>query len=146
MRTSTPPYRRLSCLVSGFAAVVSLSVPLAGQELRDASPAPATVSTQRITKALKKNPAPRLKVNVPLPVATFRTTVEREYMLPFKEQLQKQFELTPFQRQSQEWASKGRGLNLLALAKGAKSAYRDYQARKIHEEVAQELAAMRELK
>jgi hypothetical protein len=131
--------RRTPDVLYALALVVCL--PAAAVAQAPAAQAAPPVSVARVAKGLGQKPAAqRLKVNVPVPAATFRTSVEREYMLPFKEQLHKEFALTTLQRQSQEWASKGRGLNLLQLAKGAKAAYRNYQARKIHEEVAQELA------
>ncbi|HSK10612.1 MAG TPA: hypothetical protein VK911_13620, partial [Vicinamibacterales bacterium] len=74
------------------------------------------------------------------PVATFKTSVEREYMLPFKEQLHKEFELDIFQRQSQDWSSRCCGLDIIGLAKSVSKALTRYEERKIQREVARELA------
>jgi len=125
------------CLI---APLVSLPGSLAAQQPAEQN-APdvdrVPVSVERIKEGLQKK-GTRLKVDVQPTVATFRSSVEREYMPSFKEQLRKEFELTTLQRQSQDWASKGRGLNLVQLAKGVRSAYRDYQARRIQEEVTRE--------
>ncbi len=66
------------------------------------------ISVARIREALKK--PSRLGLTFydrqrAIPVATFRTVVEEKpFMLPFMEQFHKEFELTDFQRQSQDWA------------------------------------------
>jgi hypothetical protein len=79
-------------------------------------------SLARVKDAINRAPARSLKfdLKMPVPVATFKTTTQRDYMIPFVEQLRKDFELTPLQRQSAEWASKCCGLNLLTLSKGLK--------------------------
>jgi len=80
---------------------------------------------------------------MPVPVATFRTTTQRDYMIPFVERLRKDFELTPLQRQSAEWASKCCGMNLLTLTKGLTGALRRHEERRAREQVARELADVR---
>lgn len=108
------------------------------------------VSVERIRKEVEKPPARRLKVDVrtQLPVATFKTSVdERVYMLPFLEHFRKQFELTPLQRQSQEWTSKyyssiftPKGVNLLRLKKSVDRALQRRDERKARQQVTRELA------
>lgn len=84
-------------------------------------PSPSA-SLARVKNAIDKTPSRSLRfdVKVAMPVATFKTTTERDYMVPFVAQLRKEFELTPLQKQSAEWASKCCGLNLLSLSKGLK--------------------------
>ena len=101
---------------------------------------PPPYSAERISKELRNAPAKRLRLDVQTPVATFKTSVEREYMLPFKEQLHKEFELDIFQRQSQDWSSRCCGLDIIGLAKSVSKALTRYEERKIQREVARELA------
>jgi hypothetical protein len=74
------------------------------------------------------------------PVARFETRIEvRRYMLSFEEQLHKDLELTPLQRQSQEWASRCCGLDLGVLFKPIERALERRKKRKIGEQIAREL-------
>jgi hypothetical protein len=129
---------------------VCLGVPAGAQESRRKpseprrSEADIPLSVERIQEALEKKPAGRLRLDVGVPLVTYRTSVEREQTLSFKEQLRKEFELNDFQRQSQEWASKGRGINLLQLASNLRKAYRNAKEKRIREEIARELAAVEE--
>ena len=106
------------------------------------------VSLSRVKDAIEKTPPQSLKfdVTVSMPVATFKTTTERDYVVPFIEQLRKEFELTPLQKQSAEWASKCCGLNLLSLTKGLKGAWRRRDERRTREQIARELADLRSAK
>jgi hypothetical protein len=120
-----------------------LATPIAAapQAPEPARPAPLS----RVKDAIEKTPPQSLKfdVKMTMPVATFRTTTQRDYMLPFVEQLRKEFELTPLQKQSAEWASKCCGLNLLSFTKGLKSAWRRRDERRTREQIARELADLR---
>ena len=102
---------------------------------------PLPVSIERVREELAKAPAQRLKLNgIQTPVAVFKTTVEADYMPSFKEQLEKEFKLNEFQRQSQEWSSKCCGLDLIGLAKSVDRFLKKREARKIRDQVVRELA------
>jgi hypothetical protein len=99
------------------------------------------VSVDRIARQLSK-PAPiELKVDTQtLPVATFRVSVEqRVYVRPFKEWLEKEFELNDLQRQSADWASRCCGINLGPLFQKLEDTQRRHAVRKIREQIAREL-------
>jgi len=120
--------------------------------LASASPNPAApqqtpatdspVSLERIREGLDE-PAKislALATPVPLPVPRFRTGVEqRRYMLTFEEQLRKDLELTPMQRQSADWASRCCGLDLSLLFDPIDRAMQRRKERKVRERIAREL-------
>ena len=62
-------------------------------------------------------------------------------MLPFEEHLRQQLELTPLQRQSQDWASRS-GIDLGWLFKGLEKALERRKARQIRERISRELAEL----
>ena len=133
---------------AAFALALTAILGALGARLAAAPQAPEQVpvaSLSRVKDALDKAPPLSLKfdVKMAMPVATFRTTTQRDYMLPFVEQLRKEFELTPLQKQSAEWASKCCGLNLLSLTKGLKGAWRRRDERRTREQIARELAELR---
>ena len=101
-------------------------------------------SFTRIKRRLEHTPTQPLKLALGPSVATFRATVEqRRYMLSFDEWLRKEFELTLFQRQSQEWYVKCCGINLLNLPRWADKLDRARQRRelrKLNEQIVRELA------
>jgi hypothetical protein len=105
---------------------------------------PSADSFSRVRRELERTPAQKLKLDLPVPVATFRATVEqRRFMLSFDEWLRKEFELTVFQRQSQEWYAKCCGINLLNLSRWADNLDRGRQRRelrKLRAKIARELA------
>ena len=81
---------------------------------------------------------------MPAPAAVFRTSVnQRTFTTTVVDQLRKQFELTPLQRQSAEWSAKCCGLNLLNVAKSVDKAWRQRQERDAREQVDRELAAVK---
>ena len=98
----------------------------------------------RIKRELHRTTTDTLKLDPPLPVATFRVTVEKHpVMLSFQEQLEKEFALTDVQRQSQEWYAKCCGINLLNLPQWADKldrARRRRELRRLSEQIARELA------
>lgn len=129
-----------ACVTAAFYAV-ALCLPTR----TDPAPQQETHATadalSRVKRELQRTPTHRLKLDPQLPVATFRSTVEqRRYMLTFEEWLQKEFELTPFQRQSQEWRSKCCGLDLLELSGRLDKALQRREARRLREQIARELA------
>ena len=87
-----------------------------------------------------------LDVEVPqsLAVVRFEITVEaRPYMLSFEEQLRKDLELTPLQRQSHDWASRCCGLDLGVLFNPIDRALQRRKERKIREQIARELEELK---
>lgn len=101
-------------------------------------------SLERITRKLEKTPSPRPRFDVPLqlPVATFRTRNQRAFVLTLEEELRKEFTLTLLQRQSQEWASRCCGLNLIQVVKSVDRALQLRKERKIREQTTRELAEL----
>ena len=124
--------------------LVCLSLPVA------AAPPQSTtgelpVSLARIRSVLEQ-PGPRalrLDFPPPLPVPRFEITVERPYMPTFEEHLHKALELTPLQRQSQEWASKCCGLDLGVLFEPIDRALQRRRERKLREQIARELEQLK---
>jgi len=101
-------------------------------------------SAQRVVTNVRENPAPRLTFDRQVSLATFRVSVEQHrVMLSFQEQFQKEFALTDFQRQSQEWYAKCCWINLLHLPQWADKLDRARRRRelpKLREQIAGELA------
>jgi hypothetical protein len=118
-------------------------VPLLDAGRAAAQQSSTEASSVRVKAQLQKVPTHRLNLdwNVLLPGVTFRTSVEqRVYVLSFKEQLAKEFKLTPIQQQSQEWASRCCGVNLVKLVSGIEKRLERRRERRTREEVARELA------
>ena len=118
--------------------VLSCGWPAAAQQ------APAEdlpVSLDRIRTGVARPERPAIRIDVSsLPVTRFKTSVEqRDYMLTFEEQLHKDLELTPLQRQSADWASRCCGLDLGVLFKPIDEAMTRRKVRKIRERIAEEL-------
>ena len=127
----------LVVLVSAVAVCLAVTIDAAPQQETH----PSADSLSRIKRELEKTPAEQLKLDLQLPVATFRTTVEqRRFMVSFDEWLRKEFELTPFQRQSQEWRSKCCGIDLIGWKNTLDRALQRREARRIREQIARELA------
>lgn len=104
------------------------------------------VSLERIRAAVEKPNVRSLRLDGPLqlPVATFKTSVEqRKYMLSFEERLRKDLELTHLQRQSHDWGSKCCGIDLGGLLKPVDRALQQRRQRKIREQIARELEALK---
>ena len=100
-------------------------------------------SVERVRSALNGTPTQSLKFDVkaPQPIAIFRRTVnQRAFTITILDQLRKEFELTPLQRQSAEWSARCCGLNLLTVTKSIEKAWRLRQERKAREQVKRELA------
>src|SRR5574339_1033926 len=72
-------------------------------------------SVEQVRAALSRTPSQSLRFDarMPTPVATFKVTVDaRVFGLSIVDQLRKEFELTPLQRQSADWRAKCCGINL----------------------------------
>jgi hypothetical protein len=130
-------------------AALALAARLACQSPAPAAQAPPPggglpVSLERIRAMVERPQA--LDVDVPLspPVVRFEITVEAHpYMLSFEEQLRKDLELTPLQRQSHDWASRCCGLDLGVLFDPIDRALQRRKERKIREQIARELEALK---
>jgi hypothetical protein len=130
--------RKITLTLSVTALLWPVSAAAAPQE---AAGSPESVDHVRAT--LNRTPSQSLKFDarMPAPVTTFRVTVDaRVFGLPIVDQLRKEFELTPLQRQSAEWRAKCCGVNLLALADGIGKAVRQWRESRIHDQVSRELA------
>ena len=106
-------------------------------------PTGSPASVDHVRASLNRTPPRSLKFDarMPAPVATFRVTVdERVFGLPIMDQLRKEFELTPLQRQSADWRAKCCGVNLLAVADGIEKAVRQWRETRIRDRVTGELA------
>jgi hypothetical protein len=101
-------------------------------------------SVENVKAALSRTPPShslRFDARMPEPVATFRVTVDQSvFGLSIVDQLRKEFELTPLQRQSADWRSRCCGINLLTLADGIGKAIRQWKEQRIHDRVSRELA------
>ena len=130
----------LSLLFSGAGALTGAAQdPATAPKQGEAPP----VSLDRIREGLER--APAMKIEVKLPVATFRTTTEaRVLMLPFDEYLRKELELTPMQRQSADWASRCCGLDLGLLFDPIERALDRRKMRLMRERIARELEQLEE--
>jgi hypothetical protein len=118
-----------------------LATPAGAAPQRPEQPATDPASVARVRAKLETPPSLNLDWPALLPLVTFKTSVEqRVYVLSFKEQLAKEFKLTPFQQQSQEWASRCCGVNLVSLVSGLEKRLERRRERKTREEVARELA------
>lgn len=100
-------------------------------------------SVEQVRAALSRTPSQSLRFDarMPTPVATFKVTVDaRVFGLSIVDQLRKEFELTPLQRQSADWRAKCCGINLLTLADSIGKAVRRWKEDRIHDRVSSELA------
>lgn len=101
------------------------------------------VSLDRIREELATAVSPRIR-NVPVrfPVV-FRSKVDQRVFVPtLQEHLHKEFDLTPMQRQSAEWAARCCGIKLGALVTHVEDALRERKIRKTREQIARELAEL----
>jgi hypothetical protein len=102
------------------------------------------VSLDRIREGLEKPTERALTLPPLVPLTRFKTGVdERTYMLPFKEQLDKDLEPTLLQAQSRDWASRCCGIDLGLLFKPIDQALQRRKQRKIREQIARELEALK---
>ena len=126
-----------SAVLLGLIATLSPALALAQQPPPDGD---LPVSLERIRAGVEK-PAERALTLPPLvPLTRFKTGVEeRTYMLPFKEQLDKDLEPTLLQAQSRDWASRCCGLDLGVLFNSIDRALQRRKERKIREQIAREL-------
>lgn len=121
-------------------ALLALPAILAAAPQEPAATLP--VSLDRIREDLGKVSPSRLTPATPPQLRpTFRSRIQQNSWVPtLEEHLHKQFDLTPMQRQSAEWAAKCCGLNIGQFVKMAEDALRARKIRKTREQIAQELA------
>jgi hypothetical protein len=130
--------RKTTLALSLAALLWPVSAETAPQE-----PTASPDSVEHVRAGLNRTPSQSLKFDarMPTPVATFKVTVdERVFGLPIVEQLRKDFELTPLQRQSAEWRAKCCGFNLLTLADHIDKALQKWKEQRIRDRVSRELA------
>ena len=100
------------------------------------------MSVQHVRRQLDKPQVPTIKsAPPPASLPTFRTSVDhRVWVLSLEEQLHKEFDLTPLQRQSADWSARCCGINLVQVVKGISKAVQQSEERRIRSQIAQELA------
>ncbi len=132
---------RAAALLWLLPAVVVCSGGIEAAQQPDAT-RPAAVD--RLRAELEKPPPPRLEPTTPVPLRpTFKTRAEgRPFVPTLEEHLHKQFDLTPLQRQSADWAARCCGFNLGLLAEGFNKLRTERTIRKAREQIARELAAI----
>ena len=131
--------RAIALAVGSLIGCLSTTLGAAPQEASTISSA----SVERIRQELDKRRGPRLKLDgdLELPVATFKTSVERRrFTLTLEEELHKEFDLNLLQRQSADWASRCCGYNLNQLANSVKGALHRRKVRRIRQQVERDLA------
>lgn len=103
------------------------------------------VSLERIRHKVEQAPARPLDLRVQpsVPIATFRVEVQRRFVLTLEEQLHKEFDLTPAQRQFQQWEARCCGVDLGELLKPVGRALKRRQESRVREQIARELAHLR---
>jgi hypothetical protein len=126
-----------SAVLLGLIATLSPAAAIAQQP---PSGGDLPVSLERIRAGVEKPIEHAIDIPPLVPLTRFRTSVEeRRYMLPFKEQLDKDLEPTLLQAQSRDWASRCCGIDLGVLFKGIDQALQRRKERKIREQIAREL-------
>ena len=126
-----------SAVLLGLIATLSPALASAQQQPPDGD---LPVSLERIRAGVEKPAEHALTIPPLVPLTRFKTGVEeRPYMLPFKEQLDKDLEPTLLQAQSRDWASRCCGLDLGVLFKPIDRALQRRKERKIREQIAREL-------
>jgi hypothetical protein len=132
---SRPPLRgSLLLLVLLSSAAPGLGGQATGQDL--------PVSIDRIRAGVQKPVVLEVDVTSLVPVATFRTGVDQQFLPTLEEQLRREFTPTAFQRQSWEWGAKCCGLDLGGAFDAIRRAMREERERRIRERIARELEAL----
>ena len=132
-----PPSAVLLCLVATFSPAAAVAQPQpSGGDL--------PVSLERIRAGLERPVEHAIDIPPLLSLTRFKTTVEeRTYMLPFKEQFDKDLEPTLLQAQSRDWASRCCGLDVGALFKSIDRAMQRRKERTIRAQIARELEELK---
>jgi len=132
--------------ISLFSCALSVSVLLVSDSTLEAAPQqPAqdsATSVQHVRQQLDKPQVPTIKnAPPPRPLPTFRSSVDhRVWVLTLEEQLHKEFDLTPLQRQSADWSARCCGINLIQVAKGIDKAVQQEKERRVRAQIAREVA------
>jgi hypothetical protein len=100
-------------------------------------------AVQHLRQQLEQ-PAPPIKnAPPPRPIPTFRASGDhRVWVLTLEEQLHKEFDLTPLQRQSADWSGRCCGINLIEVAKGIDKAVQQEKERRVRSQISREVAAI----
>ena len=108
----------------------------------------AGASLSRIRKGLSRPSATRLQPSEPVQLRpTFRSeTLAHPFVPTLEEDLRKTFALTDFQRRYAEYAAHAGGIDLGVLLRPIEKAMDERRLRKIHEQIARELAELRAAK
>ena len=106
------------------------------------------VSLSRIKKGLSRPSGTRLQPSQPVQLRpTFRSqTLAHPFVPTLEEDLRKTFALTDFQRQYAEYAARAGGIDLGLLLRPIEKAMDEHRLRKIHEQIARELAELQAAK
>ena len=124
--------------------LIATLVPAAAVAQQQPSGGDLPVSFERIRAGLERPVEHALDIPPLVPLTRFRTSVEeRRYMLPFKEQLDKDLEPTLLQKQSRDWASRCCGMDLGVLFKPIDQALQRRKERRIREQIARELEELK---
>lgn len=133
-----PPAPRV--IVAAGTLVLSVLAPVAYAMPAQEPSTTSAVSIDRIRRQLQKPPTVKLDAPVRVPVATFKSRVERAYVPTVEEWINKEFALTALQRQSAEWGAKCCGLDLGDLFKGINAARRRNAEQRLRDRIREELA------
>ena len=127
-----------------MALLLSVSVSAAPRQ-QGTAPAP---SLDRIKGELAKAPPRRFEPETPQQLrVTFKARVDQRVFVPtLEEHLHKEFDLTPLQRQSADWAARCCGFDLGQLVEWTQTAMRERKIRKTREQIARELAELAAIK
>jgi hypothetical protein len=130
------------CALLSAAALVAWPETLGAAPQESAGSLP--VSLERIREDLEKPAPPRLKPAAPVHLPpTFKSRVDQRTWVPTLQQhLHKEFDLTPMQRQSADWAARCCGIKVGQFVQMAEDALRARKIRKTREQIARELAEL----
>ena len=104
------------------------------------TPQDSAQAVQHVRQDLEKPAAPLKNAPPPRPLPTFKSSVERPWVLTLDEQLHKEFDLTPLQRQSADWSGRCCGINLIQVAKGINKAVQQEKERRVRTQISREVA------
>ena len=136
----------VSALLCCALAVICLSTDLHAAPQEPSGDAGASLS--RIRKGLNRPTDTRLQPSEPVQLRpTFRSeTLAHPFVPTLEEDLRKTFALTDFQRQYAEYLARAGGIDLGVLLRPIEKAMDEHRLRKIHEQIARELAELRAAK
>jgi len=136
----------VSALLCCALAVICLPAHLHASPQEPSGDAGASLS--RIRKGLNRPTDTRLQPSEPVQLRpTFRSeTLAHPFVPTLEEDLRKTFALTDFQRQYAEYLARAGGIDLGVLLRPIEKAMDERRLRKIHEQIARELAELQAAK